>query len=117
MSRKKSFKPNIHPAMQFISAPQKAPGANENSPDANTPSGAPNDQLRPNGPHYTDQPSQPSQTNSNFPETKSKRLQLLLQPSLFEKLKQKAYAQGRSVNSLVHEILKEAMEEARGGRP
>lgn len=43
-------------------------------------------------------------------ETKSKRLQLLIQPSLLDKLKGKAKAEGRSVNDLVHSILEEALK-------
>ena len=106
MSRKKSFKKNINPAMQFISRPQEAPAATQTAPTGNTASG------QQNGSAHSDRPDQTVHTpmNSPFPETKSKRLQLLLQPSLLEKLKQTAYAKGRSVNSLVHEILKEAME-------
>lgn len=42
-------------------------------------------------------------------ETKSKRLQLLIQPSLLDELKGKAIAANRSVNDLVHMILEEAI--------
>ena len=42
-------------------------------------------------------------------ETKSKRLQLLIQPSLHEKLKAKANQEKTSVNDLVNQILKESV--------
>ena len=48
--------------------------------------------------------------NPLYIETKSKRLQLLVQPSLLDKLKGKAKAEGRSVNDLVHSILEEALK-------
>jgi hypothetical protein len=47
--------------------------------------------------------------NPLYIETRSKRLQLLVQPSLLDKLKGKAKAEGRSVNDLVHSILEEAL--------
>ena len=43
--------------------------------------------------------------NPLYIETKSKRLQLLVQPSLLDKLKEKAKAEGRSVNDVAHSIL------------
>ena len=48
--------------------------------------------------------------NPIYIETKSKRLQLLVQSSLLDKLKGKAKAEGRSVNDLVHSILEEALK-------
>jgi len=44
-------------------------------------------------------------------ETKSKRLQLMLQPTLLDKIKQQAQARGKSVNDYVHTILLEAHRE------
>lgn len=38
-------------------------------------------------------------------EARSKRMQILLQPSLFDKIQQKAESEGTSVNSLIHETL------------
>lgn len=49
--------------------------------------------------------------NPLYIETKSKRLQLLIQPSLHEKLKSKAKAEGISVNELVNSILQNALAE------
>ena len=44
-------------------------------------------------------------------ETKSRRVQLLMQPSLHNRLKEAAAAQGMSFNEFVHKILEKAMEE------
>lgn len=47
--------------------------------------------------------------NPLFVETKSRRLQLLVQPSLYEAIKERATAEGQSVNELVHKILEDAI--------
>lgn len=49
--------------------------------------------------------------NPLYVETRSQRVQLLLQPTLAEALKKRAKKQKRSFNDLVHEILEEAMKE------
>lgn len=46
--------------------------------------------------------------NSN--ETRSRRLQVLLQPTLYERLKEEADRQGRSVNDLIHGVLENYIE-------
>jgi len=56
--------------------------------------------------------SEDFKANHLYVETKSRRLQLLLQPSLYEKIKAKADEESVSVNALVHSLLKEALEEA-----
>lgn len=43
--------------------------------------------------------------NSDYIETKSKRFHLLLQPSLYKALKDRARAEERSINDLIHSIL------------
>ena len=79
---KKSFKDN--PALHFITRPAAAPKA-EPAPAAEAP-------LKPN-PLYL--------------ETKSKRVQLLMQPSLHARLKDLAAGRGQSLNDLVHTLLSE----------
>lgn len=84
MATKKSFKDSLNPAMQFISIP-------------------PEEQ----------QPTQMSvpdgyRLNPQYIETKSKRVQLLMQPSLHSKLKAMAEAESTSINELIHNILLEA---------
>lgn len=86
---KKSFKDN--PALQFISAAdeQEAPQATPNT--AKAPAGY--------------------KVNPLYVETKSRRLQLVLQPSLFERVKARATASGLSVNEYIHQLLDEATRE------
>ena len=84
---KKSFIDNINPAMNFIS--QKK--IDESQKESEQSESVHIDQF------------------NSFQETKSKRLQLLIQPSLHEKLKAKANQEKTSVNDLVNQILKESI--------
>lgn len=52
-------------------------------------------------------------TNYAFIETKSRRVQLLMQPSLHAKLKEAAAAHGLSFNDYVHKTLEQAIAEGR----
>lgn len=92
MPKKKTFKAQLaNPAMQFISAPSK-----NTSTFADT--------------HHTCEVPEGYKINPYYIETKSKRLQLLIRPSLLKKLKNRAETEGCSVNNLVHSILEEALE-------
>lgn len=85
----KSFKDNLNPAMRFISTPaEDQPTAPIKADRAEIPEGY--------------------KLNPLYIETKSKRLQLLVQPSLYEKVKAMAADQGTSVNELIHSILEDA---------
>lgn len=46
--------------------------------------------------------------NPMYVETKSRRLQLVLQPSLYNRVKKAAQKEGKSVNEYVHYILDQA---------
>lgn len=94
---KKTFKDSINPAMSFISQESidRAEGETPATADAKKPDKAP----------------EGYKLNPLYIETKSKRLQLLIQPSLHEKLKRKAQAEGTSVNDLVNSILQDALAE------
>lgn len=81
---KKTFKDD-NPAMQFISKPQQAGETEEGVKVV-----------------YVEV----------APETKSKRVQLLMQPSLHGKLKVLAEAKEQSLNDFIHEELKKLTEEA-----
>lgn len=83
---KKSFKDN--PALQFITAAGEEPTEQETATPAKAPEGY--------------------KVNPMYVETKSRRLQLVLQPSLFERVKKRATQSGLSVNEYVHQILDEA---------
>jgi len=98
---KKSFKDSINPAMSFISqesidrAEGETPNTEENIAKVKRPAKAP----------------EGYKLNPLYIETKSERLQLLVQPSLKAKLKEKAKQEGTSVNDLVHNILEDALAE------
>lgn len=107
---KKTFKHSINPAMQFISTPIKEQHIPQSPP-------TPAKQQSPvQSSPTTDLVCTPKETpdghnvKSAYVETKSKRLQLLLQPSVYQKLKQKALADGKSVNATVNAILQEALK-------
>lgn len=76
---KKSFNLNDNPAVRFISS------VDEYSPEYNADEGL---------------PKKPKQV-----ETKSKRIQLLLRPSLYKKLKEGAYSSNLSVNEYINQLL------------
>lgn len=84
---KKSFKDN--PALQFISATEEEP--QEQAPQQPT-------EKAPEG----------YKLNPLYIETKSRRLQLVLQPSLYKRVKDRAKAGGLSVNEFIHNLLDEA---------
>ena len=94
----KSFKQDIeslNPAMRFIDVPasaeaEPAPGAKKINP-----------------------PPDGYKINPLYIETKSRRLQLLVQPSLYERLKKRANAEGVSVNELVNSILDDVLFDIR----
>ena len=52
----------------------------------------------------------PMKINYAVVETKSKRVQMLMQPSLYDAIKDKAEKEGVSVNEMMHEILKGHLE-------
>lgn len=83
---KKSFIDSIeNPAEVFISAPTAAKSQGE-------------------------QPPQGFKPNPEYIETRSKRVQLLMQPSLYKQLKARAKREKRSLNDLIHSILEENAE-------
>ncbi len=49
--------------------------------------------------------------NPLYIEVKSRRLQLVLQPSLFDKVKRKAEKNGLSVNEYIHRVLEKDVKE------
>ena len=87
---KKTFKDN--PALQFIST------AEEEEQEVTPEKKAPTTAKAPEG----------YKLNHLYVETKTKRLQLVLQPSLFDRVKKGAKQAGLSVNEYVHRILDEA---------
>lgn len=53
----------------------------------------------------------PMKKNPEYLETKSKRVQMLMQPSLYNSIKEEAEKEGISVNEMMHEILKSHLEQ------
>lgn len=95
MAQKKSFKADLNPAMQFISTPteETTTGAGE---------GVASTKDAPEG----------YKVNPLYIEKRSKRLQLLVQPSLYDKVKAQAETEGCSVNDYIHRVLEEAVKES-----
>lgn len=89
--KSKSFKDN--PALQFISTPE-------------TETEAPEQATAP-----AEKPPTGYKVNPLYVETKSRRLQLVLQPSLYDRIKRAAEQSGLSVNEYVHRVLDEATRE------
>lgn len=98
MSAKKSFK-SENPAMQFIGQgvveqiPREKPMPGRSIPPARQ-----QDMLPPMKP------------NPLYIETKSRRLNLLIQPSLHDKIKEIAKGRGASVNDTIHQILQDYVD-------
>lgn len=89
---KKSFTAD-NPALQYISEPEETTVAAELAQDqraAQAPEGY--------------------RLNPLYIETRSKRLQVVLQPSLYEKVKAAADRQGVKVNSYIHSVLEQAVD-------
>lgn len=93
MAQKKSFKAELNPAMQFISTPAEETAEMETAPRA---------EDAPEG----------YKVNPLYIEKRSKRLQLLVQPSLYDKIKAQADTEGCSVNDFIHRVLEDAVKES-----
>lgn len=96
MAKKKSFI-GENPALQFIST-------------AETETQPPEEKTI-TMPQPTEKPPEGYKLNPLYVETKSRRLQLVLQPSLYDRVKAGAAAAGLSVNEYVHQILDNATRE------
>ena len=82
---KKDFSNIATPALQFISNQEKQDPKKETAPEG-------------------------YKVNPAYIEKKSRRLQLLMQPSLYDLLKSRALEEGTSVNNLIHELLEKAVK-------
>lgn len=88
---KKTFLDN-NPALDFISKESiEAVEGKEADPEEKTPDGY--------------------KVNPMYIEKKSKRIQLIMQPSLYERIKEASSAEGVSFNEFCHRALKEATKE------
>ena len=94
--KKKSFMDN--PIMQFLSTAEKSHEAvQEKSVN-----------ISPEYLALIGNPPEGYKINPIYVETKKRRLQLVLKPSLYKKVKDKASQQGISVNEYVHRVLESA---------
>lgn len=104
MGKKKSFlgtpaREDSNPAMAFIS--EESIVAVEGKETGTAPTvKAPTGEKPPKG----------FKVNPLYVETKSKRLQLVVQPSLYERIKAASDAAGLSVNEFCHRVLDKATE-------
>jgi predicted HicB family RNase H-like nuclease len=90
---KKNFS-SANPALAFISTAQDQQVSTQKSINQ----ADPKKQVKSN--------DVPMKKNPEYIETKSKRVQMLMQPSLYEAIKLEAENNGVSVNEMMHEILK-----------
>ena len=86
MASKKGFQVD-NPAMAFISQPEQKTPAKAKTAKEKAPEGY--------------------KLNPAYIETKSKRVQLLVQPSAYNDLKKKATAKGISINEAINEAIKD----------
>ena len=102
---KKSFA-NANPAMAFIST------AHEDAEDfaLTQPTKEALEELDPK-PLNKVSNGVPMKKNPEYLETKSKRVQMLMQPSLYNSIKEEAEKEGISVNEMMHTILKNHVEQ------
>ena len=89
---KKSFKDDLNPAMNFISQESKKKVEKTSSEKIQK-----STELRKQAPEGF-------KVNPLYIEKRSKRIQVLLQPSIYEKIKNKATAEGVSVNEIINNI-------------
>ena len=99
---RKSFKDN--PALQFINGAGTEERSRKEKPAS--------EEKTITMPHPVEGPPNGYKRNPIYVETKRRRLQLVLQPSLYERVKNGADAVGLSVNEYVHQILDNATREA-----
>jgi hypothetical protein len=109
MASKKTFKENISPAMQFISEAATEPteqGANPSASAVSIEGGGFSSVPPPIG-AAIGKPPEGYKLNPLYIETKNKRVQLLMKPSIYAKIKTMADSENRSVNDMIHLILEE----------
>lgn len=102
MATKKSFKDN--PALQFITAAETF-NTEKKSQSVQNPEQKPANLSADGARVYEQSAVVPMKRDMRYVETKSKRVQLLMQPSLYRQLKEGAKQQEISLNEWIHRIL------------
>ena len=96
-----------NPAMMFISQPEKPQAAEETrTPGKRTRKAETSPLQAEKAPIIP--AARPTAPRKEF---KSRRLQLLIQPSLYEEIRSRAEAEGLSVNEEIHNLLRQALGE------
>lgn len=103
MAAKKDFKKD-NPVMNFISNPET-----EEKEEPATTATAPQPETI--NPGTIGKPPAGYKINPLYIETKTKRVNLVLQPSLAERMKRSAQKQGVSVNEMVSEVMRNYLDE------
>lgn len=125
MAKPKSFKAELNPALQFISMPEIEPEQQGKSVQQRVQKNKQQtaqqamqklSAMPENGRQNSDNSNRSLnkipegyKANPKYIETKSKRVQLLMQPSLYERVKMQADESGLSVNECIHALLDEAI--------
>ncbi len=106
---RKPFINRDNPALNFIST------AGREAPEPETrPEPKPEPEKKEQGKHGSKlEPPEGYKLNPQFIEKRTRRLQLVLQPSLYEKVRARAQESGISVNEYIHSVLEEAIEKER----
>lgn len=122
---KKDFS-NANPAMAFISQPsqpnqmeefnltqptKKELEAKLEAASQSTPKARAKAKPRTKATKATKKEVIPMKRNPEFIETKSKRVQMLMQPSVYNAIKEISEQKGISINETMHEILKHFVEQ------
>lgn len=112
MANKKDFSKQQNPAMTFIT-PREAQEAPVEEIHTEAAQSAAEGLAAPQKGIRVKKEDVPAgyKVNPLFVEIKSRRLQLLVQPSLYEAIKTKAKAEGISVNEFAHRALEKAVKE------
>ena len=93
---KKPFAP-VNPALQFITMPQETPD--------------PAPEVKPSAPISKHEIPAGFKRNPEFIEKRDRRIMVLMQPSLYDRIKHAAQAEGVSTNDWIHRALEKAAEE------
>lgn len=112
MAGKKSFTAQQNPALTFISVQEKEPTKDSIMAEGADSNRKQEESTTMNLSAHEKETRIPEGFKANpiYVETKSRRIQLLMQPSLYDAIKTKATAEGVSVNELIHTILEKAIK-------
>ncbi len=95
---RKSFTDNLNPVMQFISSASERAAAETTA--ETTPADPPRDSSA--NPAY--------KANPAYIEKRTRRIQVIVQPSVYERIKAAAERGGQSVNDYIHNTLDQATQ-------